>query len=143
MQEPEILEIIKWDDKYLTGVEIIDSQHKNIFNFVNMLYTACENMEKREEVLKKIQQLDFYTTEHFDTEENYMEKLKYPDYSAHKEAHKCFKATYEEIRHGYIYKKADAVHVLALHLNQTMADWLDYHLQNEDQKFAEFLKGKL
>ena len=135
-------EIIIWNDKYLTGIEIIDSQHKNIFKCVNNLFDAIEKLEIKEELLEKIRCIDFYTTEHFDTEEKYMLELDYPEYLEHKKAHEAFKKVYEEIRYNYVYKQ-DVVYVLAVHLNQTMADWLDYHLQNEDQKLAKFLRTKL
>lgn len=136
-------EIIMWNDKYLTGIETIDSQHKRIFKSVNELYNSLEKLENKEKILELISSLDFYTTEHFDTEEKYMMEFNYPEYSIHKDAHACFKATYEEIRNNYVYKQEKSVYVLAIHLNQTMADWLDYHLQNEDQKLADFLKAKI
>ena len=134
-------EIITWNDKYLTSIEIIDSQHKKIFKCVNNLFDAIENVETKEKILEIISCIDFYTTEHFDTEEKYMLELDYPEYIEHKNAHEVFKKVYEEIRYNYVYKQ-DVVYVLAVHLNQTMADWLDYHLQNEDQRLAEFLKAK-
>ena len=135
-------EVLNWDDKYLTGIEIIDSQHKKIFKSINETFDAIEKSEKKEKILELIIRLDFYTTEHFDTEEKYMIELEYPQYTEHKKAHEAFKKIYAEIRNHYTYKKAEIVYVLALHLNHTLADWLDYHLQNEDQKLAEFLKTK-
>jgi len=134
-------EIIIWNDKYLTGIEIIDSQHKNIFKCVNNLFDAIEKLEIKEELLEKIRCIDFYTTEHFDTEEKYMLELNYPGYLEHKKTHEEFKKVYEEIRYNYVYKK-DTVYVLAVHLNHTMADWLDYHLQNEDRRLAENISIK-
>ena len=135
-------EIIIWDDKYLTGIEIIDSQHKKIFKGINELFNDIESIETKEKILEKIRCIDFYTVEHFDTEEKYMLELNYPEYFEHKKAHEEFKKVYEEIRYNYIYKE-DNVYVLAIHLNHTMADWLDYHLQNKDQQLAEFLRTKL
>lgn len=135
-------EVLKWDDKYLTDIEIIDSQHKKIFKCVNRLFDALEKLEEKEKILKLVNCLDFYTTEHFDTEEKYMIELDYPEYSEHKAAHTHFKHIYERIKHNYVYKYHKSVYVLAIHLNHTMADWLDYHLQKEDQRLAEFLRKK-
>ena len=135
-------EIIIWNDKYLTGIEIIDLQHKNIFKCVNNLFDAIEKLKIKEKILELVSGLDFYIVEHFDTEEKYMLELDYPEYLEHKKAHETFKKVYEEIRYNYVYKQ-DIVYVLAVHLNQTMADWLDYHLQNEDQRLADFLKTKI
>jgi hemerythrin len=134
---------LEWTDKYLTGIEIIDEQHKRIFKSVNALFDACEKVEKKEKILELIGHLDFYTDSHFSTEEKYMIKLEYPEYPEHKKAHEYFKGIYEKIRNNYIYKKGEVVYILAIHLNQTLADWLDYHLQNEDQRLAVFLKSRL
>lgn len=136
-------EIIEWDDKYLTGIEVIDSQHKLIFKKVNLLYYACEKMEEREKIFEIITELDFYTLEHFATEEKYMLELKYPAYPEHKEAHENFKNIYARIRSNYTYEKSQAVYMQAIHLNQCMAEWLNYHLQNEDRQLAIFLKSKI
>ena len=133
-------EIIKWDDKYLTNIEIIDSQHKKIFKSVNEIFDALEELEKKEKILELVNHLDFYTNVHFNTEENYMLDLGYPEYNEHKKAHDAFKKTYELIKNNYIYKQGKSVYVLAIHLNQTLADWLDHHLQNEDQRLAIFLR---
>lgn len=132
-------EIIIWDDKYLTGIEIIDYQHKKIFKCVNTLFDALERIETKEKIIKLIDCIDFYTTTHFDTEEKYMLELDYPQYSYHKDAHETFKKIYSDIRDNYAYQNNN-VYVLAIHLNNEMAKWLDYHLQNEDRLLAEFLK---
>lgn len=136
-------ELIMWDEKYLTGIEIIDSQHKNIFKSVNELNNAVEELQGREIILELIGNFDFYTTQHFDTEEEYMIELDYPDYAEHKEKHETFKKIYGEVKNNYVYKFDKAVYILALHLNYTLAEWLDSHLQNEDQKLAEFLRAKI
>jgi len=130
-------ELIIWDDKYLTDVKIIDSQHLKIFKCVNELYDAVEKMEAKERIIELIGGLDFYTTEHFDCEEKYMTELNYPEYAEHKEIHNYFKKIYEDIRYHYIYKEMS--YVPAIYICMTIKSWLDYHLQNEDQKLAKFL----
>jgi len=113
-------EIIIWNDKYLTGIEIIDSQHKNIFKCVNNLFDAIEKLEIKEELLEKIRCIDFYTTEHFDTEEKYMLELNYPGYLEHKKTHEEFKKVYEEIRYNYVYKKDDEPKIIEILRNKLL-----------------------
>jgi len=139
----DIKELIVWDDKYLTGIEIIDSQHKKIFQRLNELFESCKNQEEKGKILDLIQNLDFYTGEHFETEEKFMTDLEYPRYNEHKKAHEHFKDMYREIRNNYHYEKSQAVYVLAIHLYHTLAEWLDFHLSNEDHLLAEFLKDKV
>jgi hemerythrin len=134
---------LEWSEKYRTGIELIDAQHKQIISRVNSLYEACENMNEREKILELVSTLDFYTDGHFVTEEDYMIRFQYDEYPQHKERHEFFKSIYEEIRRNYIYEKGESVYVMALHLDQAMVDWLDYHLQHEDQRLAEFLRNRL
>jgi hemerythrin len=136
-------EIIIWDDKYLTEIATIDSQHKIIFKRVNELFQACENLSEKEYIIKLVNSLDFYTNCHFDTEEEYMLKYEYSEYESHKKAHNNFKNVYEQIKNNYNYEKSQATYMQAIHLSQTLADWLDHHLQNEDKRLAEFLKNKV
>jgi len=135
-------EIIKWDAKYLTGIKIIDSQHIKIFKCVNELHEALEKADTKEKIIELTANLDFYTAEHFDTEEKYMLEFNYPEYTEHKNTHERFKKIYEDIKNNYIYKKTEAVYIIAIHLKPVMAAWLDYHLQNEDRWLVEFLKSK-
>lgn len=135
--------LINKNDIYLTGVKIIDKQHIKVVRCVNTLNDALESFKIKEEIIKLIDCLDFYTTEHFETEESFMIKFKYDKYDEHKKAHEYFRTVYCQIKNNFIYKKNENVYVLALHLTATMAKWLRYHLENEDKMLAEFLKGKV
>lgn len=135
--------LLKWDDQYLTGIKEIDLQHKKIFNCLNDLNVALEQLAEKEKILKLINRLDFYTTTHFDTEESYMLKLEYEKYDEHKKIHEYFKEVYNKIKNNYLYKKNKSVYVLAVHLTCTLAEWLKYHFENEDKELAEFLKNKI
>ncbi len=134
---------IVWNEKYSTDIEEIDAQHKLVLKNLKLLIDALEAMEPKIKILELLKGLDFYTTRHFDVEEKYMIKFDYPKYNSHKVAHTNFKSIYKDIREHYHYKKTKSVYVLAIHLAYTMVDWLNYHLQHEDQELAEFLKTRI
>ena len=135
--------IIEWNDKYLTGIKIIDFQHIKIFQAVNCLNCACENMKPKENILRLIDYLDYYATTHFDTEEKYMLENGYENFEYHKKRHEEFRLIYYKIKDNYFYQKNEPVYVLAIHLTQTLVEWLDYHMVNEDRDLTEFLRGKV
>lgn len=135
--------LIEWNDKYSTGIKIIDFQHKKVIKCVNLLNYACEKIKSRKKIPKLINCLDFYATFHFETEESFMLKFNYEKYKEHKEVHEHFKSIYNQIKNNYIYKKNEAVYILAIHLTYTLAEWLNYHLEHEDKEFVEFLKEKI
>lgn len=141
-------EKIQWSDDYLVGIDEIDQQHKTAINAVNKLYEAIDHSENKNEIIALIKQLDFYVKIHFETEEKYMDKFNYEDELEHKEAHKYFKDTYEQIRYNYYYiddrdlPKLELLNIYAIHLCQTLLNWLSFHLEVFDKKFANFIKEK-
>lgn len=69
-------------------------------------------------------------------------------YAEHKRAHDFFKNAYEQIRYSYHYinsqslPKQELIRIFALHLSQTLIDWLNLHLNTFDSEFAAFMKIK-
>ena len=51
---------IKWSPEYAIDVEIIDNQHKELFNAVNNLLEACSQGKGKEEAGKILQFLENY-----------------------------------------------------------------------------------
>ena len=40
-KKQESAEVVLWDEKYATGIEVIDAQHKQLVELTNQLYVAC------------------------------------------------------------------------------------------------------
>jgi hemerythrin len=74
---------IKWDESYVVGVGVIDEQHKHFVGLLNNLYESLES-KHTENVQVIIQDLTDYADHHFKTEEDYFDKLHYPDAEIHK-----------------------------------------------------------
>lgn len=140
---------VEWNDDFLTGIDEIDEQHKEIIESVNNIYQAIEDNKSKETIIDLIKNLDFYTNSHFDIEEKYMRMFNYGGYSEHKKTHDFFKNTYEQIRFSYYYvgddrtaPKYELARVMALHLSQILMDWLNLHLNTFDKEFAAFIRSK-
>lgn len=73
----------EWEERYEIGNEMIDSQHKNLFDIANTVAHA----EDQETMELQILRLIDYTKIHFDDEEKLMAQVHYPDMSAHHELH--------------------------------------------------------
>ncbi|WP_215426418.1 GGDEF domain-containing protein [Agarivorans albus] len=69
--------IIKWNDGYETGIEAVDSQHKQLCDLINqlgrILVDGQNNLNQTQIVLH---QLHLYTAQHFQEEESLMRKLE-------------------------------------------------------------------
>lgn len=111
-------------EKYLTGIELIDGEHKTLFEIIgeaNDLVKAELLHDKYDEIVNILTRLRDYTKEHFADEEEYMESINYPGIGAQKMAHKIFVSKLEEI---------DLQHV-------------DDHQQEYIEELLEFLFGWL
>ena len=92
--------MLHWKDDYAIGVEIIDEQHKHLFEIGNKIYDLLENYlldDKYDKVVTIIQELGEYTKYHFKTEEDYMLQIRYPKYFSQKVEHDDFIKKIEEI----------------------------------------------
>ncbi len=125
---------IKWDDSYVVGVSVIDEQHKHFVGLLNTLYESLEskNTSKVPEIIKD---LTDYADHHFKTEEEYFDKLHYPDAETHKAAHNELRMKVQSFS-----DRRDKPKKLGVDLLFFLERWLLVHFRGADTKFAKFLK---
>lgn len=83
----------EFTEEYLTGIELIDSEHRELFSIVETAYNlvkAYSVADSYDEVLNTLDRLKQYTEEHFHDEEVYMESIQYEGLEAQKRAHEVF-----------------------------------------------------
>ncbi|MDO8932848.1 MAG: bacteriohemerythrin [Rhodocyclaceae bacterium] len=132
----------EWQDILSVGCDVIDSQHKQIFDIVNEL---CDGVRRNhgasvEMTRKSLAALCAYTRNHFAEEERLMQAAEYPDFERHKQAHDQLVARIVEfearLRAGGV---KDANEVLPF----LVGEWLSHHIAFEDQQYAGYLKRYL
>lgn len=82
-----------FSDDYLTGIELIDNEHRQLFSLVNDVHTLINDefiFDKYDEIMRILTELRNYTEMHFHDEETYMEKINYPELDAQRRAHNAF-----------------------------------------------------
>ena len=75
--------ILNWTEDIAVGVELIDEQHRNLFEHLNNFVDAIDNGAGTDEIEKVVGFLDKYVIEHFDTEEMMMKEVSCPDMEEH------------------------------------------------------------
>jgi hemerythrin len=85
-------DIIEWDNRYAVGIEQIDEQHRALLKMVNNL---CFDNRMDEDPSKIFFQMTVHDVMrflqyHFLSEEELLERIKYPDIAAHKQQHSNF-----------------------------------------------------
>ena len=89
-----------FSDEYQIGVNIIDHEHKHIFEILeradNLLRSWSEN-DSLDSFISVFDELKAYSEIHFEDEEAYMQSINYDGYEAQKRVHDAFIAKMEEV----------------------------------------------
>ena len=89
-----------FSDEYKIGVDIIDHEHKHIFEILEradkLLRSWSEN-DKLDNFISVFDELIAYSEIHFEDEEAYMQSINYDGYEAQKRVHDAFIAKMEEV----------------------------------------------
>lgn len=130
-------EPIVWNASLVTGVDVIDEQHKILINMINSANQRLSEQNDREVLEQIVLDLMSYALYHFDTEEELMIENKYTqtEQEKHFNEHRIFSTTVsglqQDIRHGKLITRED----LLTFLN----NWLINHILYTDQELGKFL----
>lgn len=129
----------QWCENLATGVDIIDVQHKEIFNRLNMLLNAMDRGKGKAVVGNIVTFLTNYCIKHFDVEESLMIEHNYDDYPLQEASHT------QLIKDLFALKKRferDGANLhLAVQTVQWLGDTLINHIRVEDKKLGEIKYG--
>lgn len=128
---------LEWNSAWETGIDWMDAQHKELFVRIFSLLDGVLEGKEKEEVDGLIAFLGDYVYVHFGAEERAMIASEYPGYSAHKEQHEAFKASFAVIRKD-VQEQGILPH-LTIRLQKSLVDWLMDHIGRVDKKLAKAL----
>lgn len=126
-----------------TRNETVDNQHKELIKRINDLYAALAGDDETARAAQAEKTLDFlaqYTVFHFGSEEELMQKAKYPLFSEHKAKHDAFVQTVKDLRADLAAEgPTDA---FADKVEQEVTAWLINHIKGTDMKTIEWINNK-
>lgn len=128
--------MIKWDDKYLIGVDIIDTQHKELFRIANEAYNLLKNefyTDKYDKVVLLIEELRNYAIFHFETEQNYMKEIGYRKLLSHKVLHDDFVDKVNKINLNHMDENQDEY---LSSIIMFVVDWIENHILKTDKQIV-------
>jgi|GEM_PF-1117627 len=118
---------IEWKDKYSTGLDRIDDQHRKIFEFCNKLETLIEQkIDSGPKLDNLLMFLATYAKTHFAYEENCMFRHACPAAKSNRDAH----AQFLEFLNDSQAKRYSSDSTLAWmeELHRFLEKWLDGHI---------------
>jgi len=122
---------LHWSSDLDTGIEVIDSQHRRIVDYLNELNDANDS-GNRQATNHVLDELVDYTLTHFAFEEELQEKAGYPFLRAHKRVHDIFTKRVAEFQQ----RAADGEDI-APELLSMLKIWLVNHIKGDDADYAE------
>jgi hemerythrin len=116
----------------------IDDQHRTLAELAGRLHEALGSQQPVKQVLAALNELTSYTRMHFATEEDLMVEYGYPDYAAHRAAHR---------------EVLTQLQALSAHLRERISvrfdargdiddDWVTRHLLERDVELGRFLNSR-
>lgn len=130
--------MLKWHDKYLTGISIVDEQHKELFDIINAtseLLSLPSHTDKYDEIVHILDKLYNYTVFHFNTEQDIMNTIKYPKMFSHKVEHDDFISKIAQVDLQAIDENQDAY---LLEIIDFAVDWIGSHIVSRDFEIVEY-----
>ena len=130
---------IKWRDLYSVNNEVIDRQHKRLFEIGGTLLdivSARDELDHYDEILRIVGELKDYTVYHFGYEEDLMQKAGYAGLEAHRAEHAAFIAEVaRKLREDLDANQKESV----LQLVMVVTDWITSHILKTDMQYKAVL----
>lgn len=131
---------IDWSEEYQIGIDIIDDQHKRLFEYFAEI-DNCVATSDTEQIAHVVRGLIDYAVSHNAFEETLMEQAGYPMLDAHRKIH----ASFAERADNYLTKLNDGSDrmKLAREIRVDIGLWLINHIKREDKHYAPMVKKSL
>ncbi|MBG0777083.1 MAG: hemerythrin family protein [Desulfovibrionaceae bacterium] len=129
--------MMEWNDRLSVNIRDIDSQHKQLVAMLNRLHDAMKAGSTGAVIAQIVSEMKRYSVSHFTTEEGYMKKHGYPDYTAHKAEHEKFVAKVAQVERD-LQAGAGA---MSMDILNFLSNWMITHIRGTDKKYTPFLNA--
>ena len=121
----------------VTGNNLIDSEHRQLFAAVNDLMDACSRGEGRAKIENTVRFFIDYVAKHFRDEEDLQVRSKYPAYPTHKVFHDGYRRQLSDTARELL-QQGPTVKALG-DLNRVVGVLVS-HIRTEDKRLAKHVK---
>lgn len=128
--------VVEWDPRLETGIDVIDAQHRKLFEAINDLADSFKSGQALDKSRASLAFLAQYSVEHFQTEERFMRSMNYPDLASHRVEHVRLVSKLQTLQ-----VKQDKGYLVTADVAIFVADWLSHHIQEADMGYVRFTKA--
>ena len=128
---------VEWKQEFEIGINVIDTQHKRIVDYINQL-VDFDGHASHDQIAELINALIDYTYSHFAFEEALMEEAGYEFLSVHQRTHEAFT---EHV--GELHQRFNEGEDVSKEIGVLLQTWLINHIQDDDQSYAPVVQQQL
>jgi Amt family ammonium transporter len=129
----------EWREEFTLHVPEMDKEHKNLFKIIGEIVDAMKSGLGKGAIEDAFQGLLDYTVNHFQDEEELMERYGYPHLEEHKKIHGLFKQKVLAYKEELFQKDS----FNAKDFQNFISAWLINHILEVDRQYGEFINDKL
>ena len=128
---------MEWSEKFNIGIDVIDSQHRQILDYINALEQSRAT-GAREQIKEVFDDLIDYTESHFSFEENLLSQVNYQFLPSHRGIHALFVKRLNDYRQRF-----DNGESVEDDLHRLLSKWLINHIQHDDQDYVDAVRDNM
>jgi hemerythrin len=135
--------VVKWNDKYMLGIDEIDKQHKHLFEIASevggLTKDIGNSIDCYDEYMVILKELIEYTIYHFDYEEKVMKANNYneDDFIVHQFEHKMFVKKLEKFaEEDFDENQYENIN----NMLEFLVNWITHHILETDIKYCGVIK---
>ena len=130
----------KWSADLDLGIDVIDSQHRRIVDYINEINVAIRQQDVAM-VFDVMERLKDYTLDHFAFEEQLMNQAGYVLLDAHQQVHRRFEGKVNKMEQSLL--NGQDPFGIARRVRTSLMAWLIQHIKQEDVDYVPVVKKVL
>lgn len=131
---------MKWNDSYIIGIPIIDTQHKQLFYIFGELNNALRQGARTSAIAQTLKRLNQYVSRHFSLEERYMAESDYNGLIQQVDEHRAFSQKLRQIIANF--EESGLTPEIAQRLREELSQWLLKHVSGRDMAFGRYYNSR-
>jgi len=124
---------IVWNPEYNLGIPIIDEQHRGIVSTINSLHFGMQNNYGKDMLSPIINMMHDYTRIHFQIEEDFIERIDFPNAKKHHELHCDLSSKLADAGKSSMLDKDPYVFM------DFLKNWWINHIRSVDLKYRDYV----
>jgi hemerythrin-like metal-binding protein len=130
---------IDWDEKFTTGVDIVDKQHRGLIHILNGLYGGIGEGRGESALQGIFGELQHYADYHFDTEERLLKRHGVTPH--HQAEHVIRHVAYRRRIEDFKARHDEGERLIPIQVLAFVSDWWLKHILNCDRIFETLADG--